>query len=88
MMPGIDGKSEPAENDPEKLSRLLELELMQKRVAWKNASARHNKLRTASFAFLFILIVGSLFAFYLLFSCMNEQRANQGPTPAPSASGP
>ena len=55
---------------------------------WENASARHNKLRTASFAFLFILIVGSLFAFYLLFSRMNEQRANQRPTPAPSVSEP
>jgi hypothetical protein len=88
MMPGIDGKSEPTENDPEKLSRLLELELIQKRAAWKNASARHNKLRTASFAFLFILILGSLFAFYLLFSRMNEQRANQRPAPTPSVSGP
>jgi hypothetical protein len=88
MMPGADGKSEPSKNDPEQLSRLLELELMQKRAAWKHTSARHNKLRTASFAFLFILIVGSLFAFYLLFSRVNEQRANQRPSPTPSVSGP
>jgi hypothetical protein len=88
MMPGADGKSEPTENDPEQLSRLLELELIQKRAAWKNASARHNKLRTASFVFLFILIVASLFAFFVFFSRMNEQRANQRPTPTPSVSGP
>jgi len=88
MMLGPDGKSEPTENDPEQLSRLLELELIQKRAAWKNASARHNKLRTASFVFLFILIVASLFAFFVFFSRMNEQRANQRPTPTPSVSGP
>jgi hypothetical protein len=88
MMSGADGKSEPTENDPERLSRLLELELMQKRAAWKNASARHNKLRTASFVFLFILIVASLFAFFVFFSRMNEQRANQRPPPTPSVSGP
>lgn len=88
MIPGVDGKPEPTETDPEKLSRLLELELLQKRAEWKNATSRHSKLRTASFLFLFILIVGSLLAFYFLFSRVSEQRPNQGQTPASSVSQP
>jgi hypothetical protein len=87
MMP-TDGKSKSKENDPEQLSRLLELELMQKRAAWKNASARHHQIRVASFVFLFILIVGSLFAYFMLFSRMREQRVNQHPSPTPTISGP
>lgn len=86
MMSDTNGKPESREIEAEQLRKLIELELAQKRVAWKQASARRQKIRVASFLFLFLLIVGSLFAFFLLFSRVNEQRAGQGATPMPSAS--
>jgi hypothetical protein len=88
MMPDADGKPESKENDPEQLNRLIELELAQKRIAWRKAAARRQKIRMFSFFLLFLLIIASLFAFFVLFSRVNEQRANQTSTPAPSVSGP
>jgi hypothetical protein len=85
MIPDAAGKSESNGHDPEQLSRLIESELAHKRVAWKIAAARRQKIRLASFFFLFLLIVASLFAFFVLFSRVNEERANSRPTPAPSA---
>jgi hypothetical protein len=84
MIPDADGKPESRELDPEQLERMLELELMQKRAARKIASQRQLKVRLASFLFLFILIVGTLFAFFVLMSRVNEERANRpaGATPA------
>ena len=84
MIPDADGKLESRELDPEQLERLLELELMQKRAARKIASQRQLKVRLASFLFLFIMIVGTLFAFFVLMSRVNEERANRpaGATPA------
>jgi hypothetical protein len=76
-MPEADSKRESPENDPEHLARLLEIELAQKRATWKNTSARYSKIRTASFFFLFLVVVGSLLAFFLFFSRMNEERANR-----------
>ncbi len=65
--------------DPEQLTRLLELELIQKRAEWKNAGARRRGLRTASFVFLFLLIAASVIAFLFMSSVMQERRANQPP---------
>ena len=75
------GKPKPTESDPEHLARLLELELMQKRMTWKQASERHRALKSASFLFLFIVIIAAVVGFYLIFSRANEQRSRQ---PAPS----
>ena len=86
MIPDSDGEPKSRENDAEQLSRLIELEMEQKRVAWKQASARHQKVRVASFLFLFLLVIGSLFAFFLLFSHANEQRANRPTNSTPAAS--
>jgi len=84
MIPDTAGKPESNGHDPEQLSRLIESELVHKRVAWKTAAARRQKIRLASFFFLFLLIVASLFAFFVLFSRVNEERANSRPTPAPN----
>jgi hypothetical protein len=88
MMPDVNGKPESKENDPEQLNRLIELELAQKRIAWKKAAARRQKIRMFSFFFLFFLIIASLFAFFVLFSRVNEQRANPTSRPSASVSGP
>jgi hypothetical protein len=87
MMPDSGGKPESKENDAAQLSRLIDLELAQKRAAWKEAASRRLKIRVASFLFLFLLIIASLLAFFVLSSRLNQERGNQRPTPAPSISG-
>ena len=87
MMPDPNGKPESKQIDPEQLSRLMDLELAQKRAAWKKAASRRQKTRIASFFFLFLLIAASLFAFFVLFTRVNQERANQRPTPVPFISG-
>ena len=65
-----EGNSRPdqRETDPEKLAKLLEIELMQKRASWQQAKARHGSYRTMSFLFLFLIIVAAFAAFYFLVS--------------------
>jgi len=72
----------PNEIDPDKLSRLLELELIQKRATWKQAGERYRSFRAAGFVFLFVLIVGCLIGGYFAFMRVNEQRTNQPTTSA------
>jgi hypothetical protein len=63
--------------DPDNLSRLLELELIQKRVTWKQAGERYRAIRAAGFIFLAILILGCLVGGYFAFMRMNGSRPNQ-----------
>jgi hypothetical protein len=86
MMPDTGGKPESKENDPEHLSRLIDLELAQKRAAWKEGAARRQKIRVASFLFLFLLVIASLLAFFVLFTRVNQERANPRATPTPGRS--
>ena len=72
----------PNEIDADNLSRLLELELIQKRATWKQAGDRYRSFRAAGFVFLFVLIVGCLVGGYFAFMRVNEQRANQLTTSA------
>ena len=69
--------SQPASSDPEQLSRLLELELIQKRTAWKHAKARKKSLRSLAFLFVFVLFVATLFGFFLAFNRVNVERQNR-----------
>ena len=62
---------------PDDLSRLLELELIQKRAEWQRASARHKSIRSASFVFLFVVVVAALVGFYFLFMRANEGRPHR-----------
>ncbi len=80
MIPHVPGKPELADNDPEKISQLLELQLAQKRAEWKRAGARYRTLRSLSFLFLFLVIVGGLFAFFLIFSRVNEHASQPNAT--------
>ena len=67
----------PNEIDADNLSRLLELELIQKRASWKQAGDRYRSIRAAGFIFLFVLIVGCLIGGYFALMRLNETRPNQ-----------
>ena len=69
----------PAANNAEELSRLIEIELIQKRAEWQKAGARRKTIRSVSILFLFVVIMGALLAFYFAFSRVNEERGHQKP---------
>ena len=70
-------KASPRDIDPDNLSRLLELELIQKRATWKQAGQRYRSIRAAGFVFLFLLIVACAVGGYFAFMRMNQSRPNQ-----------
>lgn len=80
-----DGKPEPV--DPEQTLRMLELEMMRQRALRNQASARRKSLRTMSFLFLFLVILGALFAAYFAFTSgrVDDLRArpNSASSPTP-----
>ena len=84
-----DGKHNPEETDPEKLARLLELELMQRRAGWQQKKARRGSLRAISFLFLFVVIAAALAGFFLFFNPERVRDMRSGPTdtvtPSPTA---
>ena len=67
-MPDGNRKPEGDAPDPEKLAKLLEIELMQKRAGWQQAKQRSGALRAASFFFLFVIFLAALVAFWWFFS--------------------
>jgi hypothetical protein len=67
------------------MTRLLELELAQKREAWAQAGARRQKIRTASFLFLALIVLGALVAFFLLFTRLTQERSAPGARSAASS---
>lgn len=79
-MAGDNRKPESQPNDPEEMTRLLELELMQKRAAWQEAGTRRSSLRTVSICFLFVVVIAAMLAFYFLLSSgrLDGRRAPQG----------
>jgi hypothetical protein len=81
MLPG-DGKPEPSKADADEASKLLEIELIHRRAEWQRAAARRSSLRLASFAFLFVVIVAVLLAFFVLMPQLREQRAAHDPAAA------
>jgi len=70
-------QSQPLISDAERLSRLLELELVQKRAAWKQARERKKSLRSLAFLFLFLLFAACLLGFFFAFNRVNEERQNR-----------
>ena len=66
----------PKANEAESLTRLLDLELAQKRTSWKHAGDRARSIRAAGFVFLFVLIVACLIGGYFAFMRVSAQRAN------------
>lgn len=63
-MPPAPGKPELTNLEP--IDKLLELELEQKRTAWKQSRERYRTVRILSFAFLFLVIAGALAAFFFI----------------------
>ena len=70
-------QSQATPNDAEQLSRLLELELSQKRVAWKQLKQRKKSYRTLAVLFLFLLFAGCLAGYFFVFNRVNEERQNR-----------
>ncbi len=79
-----DGNTQPPlrETDPQKLAKLLEIELMQKRASWQQAKARRGSYRAMSFLFLFAVIVAAFIAFYFLASSERIPAPRDNPSPA------
>ena len=63
-----DGKSEPSEIDPDKLSKLLEIELMQKSARLQRVAAQRGTFRAIAFLFLLLVIAGSIAAYFFVVS--------------------
>jgi hypothetical protein len=82
FLPVMADLADPKAKEIEDLSRLLELELIQKRAAWKQAGERARSIRATGFVFLFVLIVACLVGGYFVFIRVNEQRANPPPASA------
>jgi len=86
-MPDTSATTNSNENDAEKLARLLELELTQKRAAWKQAAAHYRTVRLLGFLCLFILILACAGGFLFVFSRVNEERTSQRDTAQTTAAG-
>ena len=65
-----------AQKETEQLTKLLELELAQKRQNWKQAGDRARSIRAAGFVFLFFIVAACLVGAYFAFMRVNEQRSN------------
>ena len=85
MMSDVCGKSQAMGNEPEKLIRLLDLELVQKRAVWKRAAARHRTFRKIGIFSILIVLAAVFFALFFLFSRAAEERGN--PRPSTSSDG-
>lgn len=66
-------------NDADELSKLLEIELIQKRVEWQRTTARNKNFKMVSLFFLFVVVLAGLVGFYFVFMRANEQRQQRPP---------
>jgi hypothetical protein len=64
-----------SKHENEKLFQMLEVKLGQERIAWQRAKSQIRVFRIISFLFLFLLIVGALVAYFLVFSRPQERRS-------------
>jgi hypothetical protein len=69
----------------DELARALDIELAQKRAGWQRDREKYRTIRAASFVFLFLVILGALFVFYLCLGRVNQARTSQ-PAPTPASS--
>jgi hypothetical protein len=84
MIPHANGKPESSRPQAEELAKLLEIELAQRKIEWAAATERYRKIRTASFVFLALMIMGALFAFFFLFTRLPTAPMNR-PTATPAS---
>ena len=80
MISEVSGKRQAMENESEELTRLLDLELIQKRAAWKRAATRHRTLRIIGVFSILIVLAAIFLALFFLFSQANEERASSRPS--------
>jgi len=59
-------------DNPDRLNQLLENELEQKRAEWMHSRERYRTIRVLSFLFLFLVIAGSLLAFFFVFTWLRQ----------------
>jgi hypothetical protein len=64
-----------SKHENEKLFQMLEVKLGQERIAWQRAKSQIRVVRTISYLFLFLLIVGALAAYFLVFLRLPERRS-------------
>ena len=76
-------QAQPTGTDAEQLSRLLELELIQKRMAWQHTRQRKKSYRSIAFVFLFLLFAACLLGLFFAFNRVKEERQSR-PVPATS----
>jgi hypothetical protein len=88
MISGVSGKVESIPTDPGDPARTLEVELLEKRVAWKRASARYRTARALSFFFLFMVILIAAGTFVFLFSRARDAAASRPSSSATSQQRP
>jgi len=70
-------QTQPLPGDAEQLSKLLELELVQKRVQWQQLKQRKKSLRSLAILFLFVIFAGGLVGYFFVFNRVNEERQNR-----------
>ena len=87
MISEVSGKRQAMENESEELTRLLDLELIQKRAAWKRAAAGHRTFRMIGVFSILIVLAAVFFVFFFLFSRANEERMNSRPAPISDRAG-
>ena len=66
-----------SKQETEKLFHMLEIKLEHERRAWQRARSQIRVIRALGFLFLFVLIAGSLFAFYMLRMRAEEARLHK-----------
>jgi hypothetical protein len=64
------------DSDPETLVKGLEAELIFKRAAWQRAAVRRRSWRSLSFLFLFVVVLGALFAYFYLLPQLSRRGAD------------
>lgn len=67
-----------SKQETEKLFQMLDIKLDHERRVWQRTRSQIRVIRALSFLFLFVLIVGALFAFYMLRIRAEEARQNKG----------
>ena len=84
MNPDDESKPEARAGDDDALLKALELELLQKRATWQKANAQRNAWRSVSFLFLFIVVMGTLFALYYVMTAV-PRKTSEHTDSAPAA---
>ena len=69
----------------DELVRALELELVRKRLRWRQDREKYRTLRVLSFSFLSLVILAGLIGFFFFFTRAKDER-KQHPIPSPALS--